>query len=240
MNLKQIIEAAIMSADRPLATDKLLTLFRDEEKPTQEELKAILSELEEDYRDRGIKLKQVASGYRFQVREGVSHFVARLWEEKPPKYTRAFLETLSLIAYRQPITRGEIEDVRGVAVSSNIIKSLLERDWVRVVGHRDVPGKPALYATTKIFLDYFNLKNLSELPPLSEIKDLDKVNLELRLEESSEEREASKQASAELSAQGSEAVDPQWQTGTQSSESPESTSSMPDTSTDTSTLVVAT
>jgi segregation and condensation protein B len=139
--------------------------------------------MEEDYQARGYELKQVASGYRLQVKQEFSTWVGRLWEEKPARYTRALLETMALIAYRQPITRGEIEEVRGVSVSSNIIKTLLERDWIKVLGHKDVPGKPTLYGTTKEFLDYFNLKKLDELPTLAEIRDLDSIHPELELDE---------------------------------------------------------
>ena len=157
------------------------SLFEDEERPPRDQIRAALEEIEGDCRERGFELKQVASGYRFQVRQELSTWVNRLWDEKPKRYSRAMLETLSLIAYRQPLTRGDIELVRGVAVSSDIIKTLLERDWVRVVGYRDVPGKPALYATTKQFLDYFNLKSLDHLPALGEIKDLAELDPELEL-----------------------------------------------------------
>ncbi|TNF37482.1 MAG: SMC-Scp complex subunit ScpB, partial [Gammaproteobacteria bacterium] len=142
-----------------------------------------LTALQEDYEGRGLLLKEVASGYRFQVAESYAPWVSRLWEEKPPRYSRALLETLALVAYRQPITRGEIEEIRGVSVSSHILKTLLERDWVRVLGHKDVPGKPAMYGTTREFLDYFNMKSLDELPTLAEIKDLDKIHPELALDE---------------------------------------------------------
>ncbi len=173
--IKNIIEAALFAADKPMSIDQILALFDLDELPERADLKKILATLEEEYQARGIELKQVSSGYRFQVRQQYSHWVSKLWEEKPPRYTRALLETLALITYRQPITRAEIEDVRGVAVSSNIMKTLQERDWVKVVGHRDVPGRPALFATTKDFLDYFNLKSMDELPTLAEIKDLDKI-----------------------------------------------------------------
>jgi len=180
--LKRILEGAILAAGEPLSLERLGSLFLDSERPTNGELRTVLNELATDFEGRGFELKEVASGWRFQVRDDLSEWIARLWEEKPARYSRALLETLSLIAYRQPVTRGEIEEVRGVSVSSNIIRTLLERDWVRVVGHRDVPGRPAMYATTKIFLDYFNLKTLDELPVLSEIRDLDKINAELELE----------------------------------------------------------
>ena len=172
-----------MAAGQPLSIDRLLTLFLDEQQPSRDDIKAALKSLEEECEKRGVELKQVSSGYRYQAKQDYAEWVGRLWEEKPPRYSRALLETLSLIAYRQPITRGEIEDVRGVSVSSNIIKTLLERDWIKVVGHRDVPGKPAMYATTKQFLDYFNLKTLSELPTLAEIRDIDTINAELDLVE---------------------------------------------------------
>ncbi len=182
--LKNILEALLLAADKPLDLRRLETLFEtDEDRPGKDEIRQALEAIQEDYQGRGIYLKEVASGYRMQVVEDYAPWVARLWEEKPPKYSRALLETLVLIAYRQPITRGEIEDVRGVSVSSHIIKTLLEREWVRVLGHKDVPGKPAMYGTTREFLDYFNLQTLDELPPLSEIKDLDKLHPELALDE---------------------------------------------------------
>jgi len=180
--LKRILEGALLAAGEPLSLERLGQLFLDIERPTNAELRTALNELVTDFEGRGFELKEVASGWRFQVRDDLSEWVGRLWEEKPTRYSRALLETLSLVAYRQPVTRGEIEEVRGVSVSSNIIRTLLEREWVRVVGHRDVPGRPAMYATTKTFLDYFNLKTLDELPALSEIRDLDKINAELALE----------------------------------------------------------
>ena len=179
--IKQIVEAAIFAADGPLDRDALLLLFDEQERPEKADLSRSLEQISEDYAERGIELKEVASGFRFQVRKDLGPWVSRLWQEKPPRYSRAILETLALVAYRQPITRGEIEEIRGVSVSSHIIKSLLERSWVRVVGHRDVPGRPAMFATTRQFLDYFDLKSLEDLPPLSEIKDLDKLNEELAL-----------------------------------------------------------
>ena len=179
--IKQIVEAAIFAADGPLDRDALLLLFDEQERPEKADLSRALEQISEDYAERGIELKEVASGFRFQVRKDLGPWVSRLWQEKPPRYSRAILETLALVAYRQPITRGEIEEIRGVSVSSHIIKSLLERNWVRVVGHRDVPGRPAMFATTRQFLDYFDLKSLEDLPPLSEIKDLDKLNEELAL-----------------------------------------------------------
>lgn len=179
--LKQIIEGALMAAGDVLSIERLQLLFDDYEKPKSPQIKEALDSLIEDYSERGIELVEVASGYRFQVRKEVASWVTRLWDEKPQRYSRALLETISLIAYRQPITRGDIEDVRGVAVSSNIIRTLLDREWVRVVGHRDVPGHPAMYATTKEFLDYFSLKSLDELPTLDEIRELDDANQNLDL-----------------------------------------------------------
>lgn len=178
---KNIIEAALLSAGQPLSVDRLLSLFLDESQPTREEISLALNMLAEECAGRGVELKEVSSGYRYQAKQDYAQWISRLWEEKPARYSRALLETLALIAYRQPITRGEIEDIRGVAVGTNIMKTLLERDWVKVVGHRDVPGKPAMYATTRVFLDYFNLKSLSELPTLAEIRDIDSINAELDL-----------------------------------------------------------
>jgi len=181
--LKRIIEAAILATGQPINLDQLLKLFIEEEKPSRENIRAVITLLQEDYTDRGMELIEVSSGYRIQAKQNYSQWVSRLWEEKPARYSRALLETLVLIAYKQPITRGEIENVRGVGVSSNIMKTLQEREWVRVVGHRDVPGKPAIYATTRKFLDYFNLKSLDQLPTLSEIRDLDKISAELEAQE---------------------------------------------------------
>jgi segregation and condensation protein B len=170
--LKNIIEGALLAAGGPLTLDSLASLFAAEDQPPDREaINAALAALEEDYRDRGIELAQVAGGYRIQIRKDCAPWIARLWDEKPPRYSRALLETLALIAYRQPITRGEIEEIRGVAVSSPLVKTLMEREWIRIVGHRDVPGRPALFATTRKFLDYFGLKSLNELPTLAELRD---------------------------------------------------------------------
>lgn len=181
--LKQIIEGAILAANQPLTVNRIIELFEEEFAPSKDEVLTALNELVAASEGRGFELKEVASGWRFQVRDNLAPWVNRLWDEKPQRYSRALLETLSLIAYRQPITRGDIEEIRGVAVSSHIIKTLLERDWVKVVGQRDVPGRPSLYATTRQFLDYFNLKSLEELPSLSEIRDLDEIVPELDLAE---------------------------------------------------------
>lgn len=179
--LKRIVEAALLASSTPLSLPQLLTLFAENEQPSHEDLSRALEELARDAEGRGIELKEVASGFRYQVRADVSHWVSRLWTERQTRYSRAQLETLALIAYRQPITRGEIENIRGVAVSSNIIKTLEEREWIRTVGHRDVPGKPELFGTTRTFLDYFNLKSLDELPPLAEIRDLQDFEPQLGL-----------------------------------------------------------
>jgi len=184
-NLKRvqnIVEAALLAAGRPLTVDQLRELFAEHERPARQVIEHVLMLLDEACIGRGFELKKVASGYRFQVRQDVAPWVGRLFEEKPQRYSRALLETLALIAYRQPITRGEIEDIRGVTVSSNIIRTLQEREWVRVVGHKDVPGRPAMYATTRQFLDYFNLTSLDELPPLAEIRDLEEIGREIEQE----------------------------------------------------------
>ena len=183
--IKHVLEAALLGAGRPLSLDQLSSLFAKRSAPERKTLRDALNDLASDYEGRGIELKEVGSGYRIQIRSSMSEWLTPLWEERAPRYSRALLETLALIAYRQPITRGEIEDVRGVAVSTNIVRTLLERGWVRVVGHRDVPGKPAMFGTTKEFLDYFGLKRLDDLPPLSDIKDLDDLNVELELPQAS-------------------------------------------------------
>ncbi len=181
--LRRIVEGAVLAAGQPMSVAKILELFDTFVAPDKEEIQAALEDIQAETKGRGFELKEVASGWRFQVCDDLAPWVGRLWDEKPQKYSRALLETLSLIAYRQPITRGDIEEIRGVAVSSHIMKTLLERDWVKVVGHRDVPGRPSLYATTRQFLDYFNLKSLEELPSLSEIRDLDEINPMLNLVE---------------------------------------------------------
>ena len=181
--VKMIVEGLLLAAGRPLTLDNIALVFNEKERPDHKELKAVMHVISEECNDRGFELKEVASGYRFQVKQELSEWIAKLWEEKSPRYTRALLETLALIVYRQPITRGDIEEIRGVGVSPNIIRTLLDREWVRVVGHRDVPGRPAMFATTKRFLDYFNLKSLQELPPLSEIRDLDKSGQEIGLDD---------------------------------------------------------
>lgn len=186
-SLKNILEALLLASGEPLTTAQMAAVFSDEERPTLTEIGQALEQLAEDYLDRGVELKEVASGFRLQVRQEVNAWVSRLWEERPQRYSRALLETIALIAYRQPITRGDIEEVRGVAVRSNIIRTLQEREWIRVVGHRDVPGKPALFGTTKVFLDYFNLKSLDDLPSLAEIRDMDTLEPELDLEPVAEE-----------------------------------------------------
>ena len=180
--LQRIVEGALLAAGKPLTVDELGALFEEVDRPSNDGIRAVLAAIAEQCAGRGFELREVASGYRFQVIQDVAPWIARLWEEKPQRYSRALLETLALIAYRQPITRGDIEDIRGVAVATNIIKTLLEREWVRVVGHKDVPGRPAMYATTRKFLDYFNLQNLDDLPTLAEIRDLDSMNTELALE----------------------------------------------------------
>ena len=171
----QIIEAALLAADGPLTVENLFKLFADgelEDENGRKQIRDVLTALEEACGDRGVELIRVASGYRYQAKQDLSAWVSRLWEEKPPRYTRALLETLALVAYKQPVTRGDIEQIRGVGVSQNIMRTLLERDWMRVVGQREAPGRPSLYGTTKTFLDYFNLNNLDQLPPLEEIRAL--------------------------------------------------------------------
>ena len=179
MNITCILEAALFSAPEPLTVDKMAELFPEENRPSTADIREALLQLKAIYEERGVELMEVASGFRFQVRIAYAPFIQRLEERKPARYTRSFLETLALIAYRQPITRGEIEDIRGVAVNPAVIKILLERDWIKIAGYRDVPGKPALLATTKVFLDYFNLKNLSQLPALAELVDFDALEKQL-------------------------------------------------------------
>ncbi|MGP4842529.1 SMC-Scp complex subunit ScpB [Marinobacter sp. 1Y8] len=177
--VQNIIEGALLTSGKPLNLDQLRELFTEDERPARQVMEHAISQLELACADRSYEVVKVASGYRLQIRSEYASWVGRLFEEKPQRYSRALLETLALIAYRQPITRGEIEDIRGVAVSSNIIRTLTEREWLRIVGHKDVPGRPAMYATTRQFLDYFGLKTLEQLPPLSEIRDLEEIGREI-------------------------------------------------------------
>ncbi len=187
--LKNILEAALLAAEQPLSSKQLRRLFSEEWQPSEAEIAEEIARLQQEYQGRGVELKALASGYRFQVCSETVPWVSRLWDERPPRYSRALLETLAIVAYQQPITRAEIEDVRGVAVSSSIIKTLTEREWIRVVGQRQVPGKPALYATTNAFLDYFNLQSVDELPPLMAVRDFSAITDELNLKMANEERQ---------------------------------------------------
>jgi segregation and condensation protein B len=181
--LAGVVEAVLLAAGRPVSVDQLLELFDEPQRPPLEELRVALQELQQSYEGRGVELKEVASGWRVQVRPQHADVVSRLWQERPSRYSRALLETLALIAYRQPITRGEIEDIRGVTVSTTIMRTLHERSWIRVVGHREVPGRPELLGTTREFLDYFGLKSLDDMPTLAELQDLDDIKEQLDLPE---------------------------------------------------------
>ncbi|HKY69759.1 MAG TPA: SMC-Scp complex subunit ScpB [Gammaproteobacteria bacterium] len=177
--LEKIVEGLIFASHKPLSVEEIVKIFDEKVRPSLGEVRALLTTLQTQYQEKGVNLQEVASGFRFQVAQAVTPWVSRLWEEKPSRLSRALLETLALIAYRQPITRGEIEEIRGVIVSTQIIKTLMELEWIRVVGHKEVPGRPALYSTTKAFLDHFNLKSLDELPPLAELRDLEEIAKEL-------------------------------------------------------------
>ncbi|MGE0115259.1 MAG: SMC-Scp complex subunit ScpB [Steroidobacteraceae bacterium] len=179
IEMKCQFEAAILAAGRPLSTQQLAELFDERERPSLEQVLNALQALREDYQSRGLELVEVSSGWRIQVRNNCIDFVSRLWQERPSRYSRALLETLALIAYRQPITRGEIEEIRGVAVSASIMRTLHDRNWIRVVGHREVPGRPEVLATTREFLDYFGLKSLDQLPSLAELKDVETIGVQL-------------------------------------------------------------
>ena len=184
--LLRILEGVLLAAGAPLSVSQIKELFDEPDKPAASEIRDALKVISSKYSDAGFELKEVASGFRFQIRDELSPWVSKLWHERPQKYSRALLETLSLIAYRQPITRGEIEEIRGVSLSSSILRTLHEREWVRVVGHRDVPGRPSLYATTRNFLDYFNLKSLDQLPALADVSEFESLTGELELEQKSD------------------------------------------------------
>jgi segregation and condensation protein B len=181
--IKYFLEAALLAAGRPLSIDQLKALFDGRMAPEKTEIRKAIETLNDEYKERGIVVSEVASGFRMQVKASMADRLEKLWEERPPRYSRALFETLALIAYRQPITRGEIEEIRGVSVSSNITRQLLERDWVRVVGHRDVPGRPSMFGTTRGFLDYFGLKKLDDLPPLADLSDWESLRVQLNLPE---------------------------------------------------------
>ena len=183
--LSEILEALLLSASRPISIDDIVKVFEDP-KPSKDEIRKALNQIDQDCLTRGIELKKIASGYRLQVKQSLSQYIAKLWEEKPQKFSKATLETLSLIAYKQPITRGEIEEIRGVAVGTQLIRGLMERGWVKIVGQRDVPGRPSLYSTTKEFLDYFGLQHLRELPELPSLPDLTSIEHELPIDEPDE------------------------------------------------------
>ena len=190
-NLSEILEALLLSASRPISIDDIVKVFEDP-KPSKDEIRNALNQIDQDCLTRGIELKKIASGYRLQVKQSLSQYIAKLWEEKPQKFSKATLETLSLIAYKQPITRGEIEEIRGVSVGTQLIRGLMERGWVKIVGQRDVPGRPSLYSTTKEFLDYFGLQHLRELPELPSLPDLTSIEHELPIDEPDESFDSSK------------------------------------------------
>jgi segregation and condensation protein B len=212
--LKNIVEAALMVSEKPVSLAQLLAIFEKEtDKPEKADIKTAIDQIMQDYEGRGIELKEVSSGFRVQVNGDYADWINHLFDDRPPRYSRALLETLAIIAYRQPMTRAEIEEIRGVSVSSNIIRTLQERSWIRVVGQRDIPGKPELLATTKEFLDYFNLKKLSELPSLSEIKDFDQINPDLF-----EELEKEAHGAVDKAANAEHQIDTDEQAGTGESE----------------------
>ncbi|NNC77934.1 MAG: SMC-Scp complex subunit ScpB [Woeseiaceae bacterium] len=179
--IQYFVEAALLAAGRPLSADQLMALFDGRSVPPKAEIRKAVEALNASYEGRGITIAEVASGYRIQVTASMAERLQKLWEERPPRYSRALFETLALVAYRQPITRGEIEEIRGVSVSSNIVRTMMERDWIRVVGHRDVPGRPAMFGTTKSFLDYFGLKKLDDLPELADLADWESLRIQLDL-----------------------------------------------------------
>ena len=187
--VKYFIEAALLAAGHPMSVDQLHNLYDDRSAPEKSQIRQAISNLQDDYEDRGITISEVASGYRIQVKSSMADQLQKLWEQQSPRYSRALFETLVLIAYRQPMTRGEIEEIRGVSVSTNIIRSLLEREWIRVVGHRDVPGRPAMFGTTKSFLDYFSLRKLDDLPPLADLSDWESLRVQLDLPAVDEDEE---------------------------------------------------
>lgn len=197
--LKNIIEAALLAAEAPLTVEQMMRMFEETpEPPSKDDVKKVIEEIEQECAEKGYELKKVASGFRFQTHPDIQPWLSKLRVERPPRYSRAFLETLSLIVYRQPITRAEIEDVRGVSISSSIFKVLLEREWIKIIGYKELPGKPAMYGTTRKFLDYFNIQSLSELPPLAEIRDIDDMHPELEFGDAEEKTTEEEPAPVQL------------------------------------------
>jgi segregation and condensation protein B len=219
IELKNILEAALLAAGEPLTLDKMLALFPADSQPGRDEVRKALAALEEEYAARGIELRQIDKAWRIQTREKYAPVIARLVEERPPRYSRALLETLAIIAYKQPVTRGDIEGIRGVTVSSEIIKTLIERDWIREVGRKEVPGRPALYATTRAFLEYFNLTSLEDLPTLAQIRDIAEISAEL-----DRQSQAGQGTSTQAEAQRADAEAP----GSRTSAEPASAASQPE------------
>ncbi|WP_394752784.1 SMC-Scp complex subunit ScpB [Crenothrix sp.] len=206
MDIKHVVEAILFAAQKPMTLKQIQQVFPEIEQPELDDIQFAIEAISIEYQPRPIELKLVASGYRFQVKPALSHWVSRLFEEKPPRYSRALLETLAIIAYRQPVTRGDIEDIRGVSVSSSIIQTLLEREWVRVVAHKEVPGRPGLYGTTKQFLDYFNISSLNELPTMQQIVDLD-VSVDPQPMQVKSEEQETEQSDIETRELASETLD---------------------------------
>ena len=219
--IRHFIEAALLAAGRPLNIDQLKGLFDQRMAPEKSEIREAIRTLNEEYAERGIVVAEVASGFRLQIKATMSDRLQKLWEERPPRYSRALFETLALIAYRQPITRGDIEEIRGVSVSSNIIRQLLERDWVRVVGHRDVPGRPAMFGTTRGFLDYFSLQKLEDLPPLADLSDWESLRVQLNLPEVENPGDSEAEDVAAVAANDVQALHPEGEDTPDVSEDPE-------------------
>ncbi len=229
--IKHFVEAALLAAGRPLSIDQLQNLFEEGATPEKPQIREAIGRLREEYEARGLTIAEVASGFRTQIKSSMAERLNKLWEERPPRYSRALFETLALIAYRQPMTRGEIEEIRGVAVSTNIIRTLLERDWIRVVGHRDVPGRPAMFGTTKQFLDYFGLKKLDDLPPLADLSDWESLRVQLNLPSVDREEEEAEPESADVTELPVLHIDPEEiadepRTGGSEDEDPEDTVDM--------------
>jgi|SRR5690606_25055019 len=231
-DLKHIIEATLLAAGRPVTIQQMAELFDERERPSAEQIKAALDLLAADYENRGIQVIEVASGWRVQVRPRMADIVSRLWQERPSRYSRALLETLALIAYRQPITRSEIEEIRGVSISSTIMRTLQERGWIRVVGHREVPGRPELLGTTREFLDYFNLKSLDQLPTLAELKDVETIGVQLELPSGEPAPSEGTEATAETTSEGEGEVDASAENGSESDSSSDDSELLADAQSD--------